>query len=64
VAVKKKPDPPPSWDDYEHPLADQYRMWGVITLSEVWLSGDASLVTFVMGRAPDEVIVREKRKED
>jgi len=62
VAVKKKPDPPPSWWDDEHPLADNYRMWGRITLAEVWLSGDAALVNFVMGRAPDEVIERPQRK--
>lgn len=63
VAVKKKPDPPPSWDDNEHPLADAYRMWGRITLAETWLTGDAHLVAFLMGRAPDEVMLREKRAE-
>ena len=60
-AIKQKLEPPPSWLDDEHPLAHQYRMWGVLTLSELWLSGDAGLVLFCVGRAPDTVIEREKR---
>ena len=60
-AIKQKLEPPPSWLDDEHPLAHQYRMWGVLTLTELWLSGDAGLVLFCVGRAPDTVIEREKR---
>lgn len=61
MAVKKKPDPPPSpFDDDAHPLADNYRMWGQLSLTELWLTGDASLVSYVMGRAPDQVIERNR----
>ncbi|MBI3881804.1 MAG: hypothetical protein HY301_17290 [Verrucomicrobia bacterium] len=61
--MKKKPDPPPSWFDDEHPLADNYRMWGLLSLTDLWLSGDAGLVTFTVGRAPDVVILREPPKK-
>jgi hypothetical protein len=36
MIVKEKPDPPPSWFDDEHPLADHYRLFGYVTPSEIW----------------------------
>ena len=59
VAVKKKPDPPPDWWDDEHPLADNYRMWGTLTLTDLHLSGDPGLIQWTVGRAPDVVILRD-----
>jgi hypothetical protein len=60
VIVKEKPDPPPSWFDDEHPLADNYRMWGNLSLNELWLTADPGLVRYVMGREPDEVIEQKR----
>lgn len=58
---KKKPEPPPDWDDDEHPLAGHYRMWGILTHSDLWISGDPGLIRFTTGREPDDVVVREKK---
>ena len=61
VAVKEKPDPPPSWFDDEHPLADQYRLMGCLTLSEVWfMSHHRDIAVYLMGRPPDLEIPDEK----
>ena len=62
MAVKKKPDPPPSWFDTDHPLADQYNMMGVLTLSEVWFSTRSrDLAIYLMHRQPDEDIPEEPK---
>jgi hypothetical protein len=61
VAVKEKPDPPPSWFDDEHPLADQYQLMGCLTLSEVWfMSHHRDIAVYLMGRPPDLEIPDEK----
>ena len=64
VITKKKPEPPPSlFDEDEHPLADQYRVMGNVTLSEAWFgSRDPHMVTYLMGRNPDEVIPEDPAK--
>ncbi|MBI3416661.1 MAG: hypothetical protein HY043_15320 [Verrucomicrobia bacterium] len=57
VAVKEKPDPPPSWLDDEHPLADNYRLMGRLTLSEIWfMPHHRDLAGYLMGRPPDHEI--------
>ncbi|MBA4147859.1 MAG: hypothetical protein H0X66_07055 [Verrucomicrobia bacterium] len=58
VAVKKKPEPPPSlFDDDGHPLADNYRTMAHLDLSEAWFNNrDEGLVSYLLGRTPDEVI--------
>ena len=54
VAVKKKPDPPPSWLDNEHPLADNYRLLAHLTLSEIWfMPHQRDLAVYLMRREPD-----------
>ena len=64
IAVKKKPDPPPSFFDDEHPLADNYRMMGHIGLNEIWVISYAQQVfAYLMGRGPDEIIPEEKKSE-
>lgn len=63
IAVKKKPDPPPSWFDDEHPLADNYRMFGRFDLEKIHVSNrDESLITYLMRRPPDEIIPEEEKK--
>lgn len=62
VAVKKKPDPPPSFLDDEHPLADNYRLYGALTLSEAWfLPHHRALAAYLMGRQPDLEIPEEPK---
>jgi hypothetical protein len=57
IAVKKKPDPPPSWLDDEHPLADNYRLMATLTLSEMWLGPHhRDLAVYLMGREPDREV--------
>ena len=64
VITKKKPEPPPSFlDEDQHPLAEQYRVMGTVTLSEAWFgSRDPHMVSYLMGRNPDEVIPEEPAK--
>ena len=64
VAVKKKPDPPPSpWEDDGHPLSDQYNLSANFTLAECYVhSRDKSLVEYLFRRRCDEVIEEEKEK--
>ena len=60
VITKKKPTPPPSFDDDDHPLADQYRVGGYVSLSEVWFGNrDPHMVSYLMGRNPDEIMPEE-----
>ncbi len=65
VVKTKKPEPPPSYfDDDDHPLADNYRAMGWLSLSEVWFTNrDQGLVSYLIGRAPDEVIPEDKPAE-
>ena len=65
VAVKKKPDPPPMWyDDYEHPLADEYRLAAYLTLDEIWFyAHHRDLAIYLMRRQPDLEIPEEKKPE-
>jgi hypothetical protein len=63
LAIKKKPEPPPQFLDDEHPLADNYRLMAELTLTEAWFTDrDKSLVTYLLGRAPDLVIPSEETK--
>jgi hypothetical protein len=62
IAIKEDPEPPPFWKENDHPLADQYRMYGVLTLEGLWVQADPALIKFTFGRAPDEVI--EEKKKD
>jgi hypothetical protein len=62
VAVKEKPDPPPSWLDDGHPLEDQYRMIGHINLSEIWIINYArDIASYLLGRQPDHEIPEEPK---
>jgi hypothetical protein len=62
VAVKEKPDPPPLEMDDEHPLADEYRMIGHVTLTEVWVINYArDIAAYLLGRQPDEEIPEEPK---
>jgi hypothetical protein len=57
IAVKKKPEPPPSFMDDDHPLADNYRLMGHVTLSEAWFPNHhQSVLVYLMGRQPDQII--------
>lgn len=61
VAVKEKSDPPPLFLDDEHPLANQYRMLGVLTLTEFWVGNHhRDIAAYLMGRQPDEEFPEEK----
>lgn len=63
LAVKKKPDPPPSWFDNEHPLAEEYYLWGALTLSEAWFSSHSrDLAIYLMRRQPDLEIPEEPKQ--
>ncbi len=62
IAIKKKPDPPPSWSDDEHPLADNYRLLATLTLGELWcLPHQRDIALYLMHRAPDEEIPEEPK---
>jgi len=64
TVVKKKPDPPPSFFDDEHPLAENYNMWGAVTLEEAWFDlRHQGLSVHLMGQEPDKEIPDEKRPE-
>jgi hypothetical protein len=64
LVVKQKPDPPPSWFDDEHPLADNYRLMGTLTLLEVWfMPHQRDLAVYLMGRQPDLEIPEEQQTE-
>jgi hypothetical protein len=54
LLVKKKPDPPPSWLDNEHPLADNYRFLAYMNLSEIWIMPHhRDMAVYLMRREPD-----------
>ena len=64
MAVKEKPDPPPSFHDGEHPLADNYRLMGHLSLSEIWFPNHCrDLATYLLRRQPDLDIPEEKEEE-
>ena len=64
VAVKEKPDPPPSFDDGEHPLADNYRLMVQLSLAEAWFAPHhRDLAIYLMRRQPDLDIPDEKKEE-
>jgi len=57
VAVEKKPDPPPSWFDDDHPLADNYRVMGHLTMAEIWFPPhQRDVAIYLMRRPPDQEI--------
>ena len=61
VAVKEKPDPPPSWFDDEHPLAHSYRLMGTVNLAEVWfMPHHRDTAIYLMGCQPDLEIPEAK----
>lgn len=62
VVVKEKPDPPPSWLDDEHPLADHYRLYAYLLPTEIWFfPHHRELVVYLLGRQPDVDIPEEKK---
>jgi len=62
VVVKEKPDPPPSWCDDAHPLADEYRMLGAVNLSEIWVISYArDIAAYLLGRQPDREIPEDPK---
>ena len=64
IATKKRPDPPPDFWDDGHPLADNYRLMGVLSLNEMWISPRfRGLAVHLMGREPDMEIPDETPKE-
>ncbi len=64
IAVETEPDPPPL-DDDEHPLAENYRCAGVLSLSEVWFySHLRGIAVHLMRREPDLEIPEEERPEE
>ncbi|KAF0179335.1 MAG: hypothetical protein FD161_1434 [Limisphaerales bacterium] len=64
VAVKEKPDPPPSYDDGEHPLADNYRLMVHLSLAEAWFAPHhRDLAIYLMRRQPDLDIPDEKEEK-
>ena len=65
IAVEKKPDPPQLFiDENDHPLAGNYRLWGRITLEEVWFRPEnRGLAIHLMQRQPDLDIPDEEKKE-
>jgi hypothetical protein len=61
VKVKEKPDPPALFLDDQHPLADHYRMLGVLTLTEFWVGNHhQDIAVYLMGREPDQAFPEEK----
>ena len=66
LAVKTDPDPPRNFfgDDDEHPLADNYRLLGLLSLDEVWfLNHHRGIACHLMMREPDLEIPDEKNGE-
>ncbi|HMJ90044.1 MAG TPA: hypothetical protein VK530_09520 [Candidatus Acidoferrum sp.] len=62
VAVAKPPEPPPSWDDEAHPLADKYTMLAKVTLTGLWLlTHQRGVGEYLLQRNCDEVIKDQKR---
>jgi hypothetical protein len=61
VKVEKKPDPPQLFLDDEHPLAENYRLYGVLTLAEFWVGNHhRDIAVYLMGRKPDQEFPEEK----
>jgi hypothetical protein len=56
VLVKEKPDPPKLFLEDDHPLADNYRLWACLTLTEFWVNHrQRDIAVYLLGREPDEV---------
>jgi hypothetical protein len=63
IALKEKPDPPPSWEDEQHPLADNYNLIAQFTLAECYVSNhQKSVAEYLLHRPCDEVIEDEKKE--
>jgi hypothetical protein len=64
VAIKEKPDPPPSWLDDEHPLADNYNLIAYLRLDTFSVGTNLrDIAEYLMHRACDEVIEEPKAGE-
>lgn len=63
IAVKEKPDPPPSWDDDEHPLADNYNLMAWFTLTECYVSNHNKGVAEYLFRRPCDEVIEDEKKE-
>lgn len=62
IAIKEKIDPPPSFFDDEHPLAEQYRAYVTVNLEELWISNHyRGIVCHLMQREPDVEIPEEEK---
>ncbi|MEP7250659.1 MAG: hypothetical protein ABI787_12870, partial [Spartobacteria bacterium] len=66
IAVATDRDPEVDWlDDGEHPLADNYRCAGSITLEEVWFYAHfRGIACHLMQREPDREIAEEPAPEE
>jgi hypothetical protein len=63
VAVKEKPDPPPSYLDDDHPLADKYSLLAQLTAREFWIPlQQRDVAEYLLQRACDEVIPEDKKE--
>ena len=62
VAVKEKPEPPPSWEDDAHPLADKYCMMAHFTRTECYVfPHHRGIAEYLLCRPCDEVIEEKKK---
>ncbi len=64
IAVKEKPDPPPSmFDENDHPLSNNYHLMAHFTLTECYVfNNERGVAEYLLHRPCDEVI-EEKKKE-
>ena len=62
VATKEKPAPPASWLDDGHPLAENYRLAGVLLFDEVWFYAHfRDVALYLMRREPDVEIPEDPK---
>ncbi len=63
IGVREKSEPPFSWEDDEHPLADNYNLMAQFTLTECHVfNRDKSIAEYLLHRPCDEVIEDEKKE--
>ena len=57
-------DDDPWVDDDDHPLADNYRLMGQLSLAEIWFDNHTrALAVYLMGRQPDQIIPEDPVQE-
>ena len=63
IALKEKPEPPPSWDDDEHPLAENYNLMAHFILGDCYVYNRTSAAAeYLFQRRCDEVIEDPKKE--